>query len=63
MILKNKNKIILSFITLLAIFSFAISISSAETATIDEQLEQLRGILDSSSNYVIFRRIKCFYLL
>ena len=56
MILKNKNKIILSLITLLAIFSFAISISSAETATIDEQLEQLRGILDSSSNYSDFQK-------
>ena len=53
---KNKNKIILSLITLLAIFSFAISISSAETATIDEQLEQLRGILDSSSNYSDFQK-------
>jgi hypothetical protein len=52
---KNKNKIILSLITLLAIFSFAISISSAETATIDEQLEQLRGILDSSSTYSAFQ--------
>jgi hypothetical protein len=46
---KNKNKIILYLITLLTIFSFAISIFSAETATIDEQLEQLKDIIDSSS--------------
>jgi hypothetical protein len=45
----KKNKLTLSLITLLAIFSFAISVFSAETATIDEQLEQLRNILDSSS--------------
>jgi hypothetical protein len=55
----NKNKIkfklILSLITLLAIFSFAISASSTETATIDEQLEQLKSILDSSSNYSAFQ--------
>ena len=53
---KNKNKIILYLIALLVIFSFAISISSVETATIDEQLEQLRGILDSSSNYSDFQK-------
>ena len=52
---KNKNKIILSLITLLAIFSFAISIFSAETATIDEQLEQLRNILASTSTYSAFQ--------
>ena len=46
---KNKNKIILSLITLLVIFSFTISIFSAETATIDEQIEQLTSIIDSSS--------------
>jgi hypothetical protein len=57
MISKNKIKfkLILSLITLLAIFSFAISISSTETATIDEQLEQLRNILDSSSTYSAFQ--------
>ncbi|MBA7498615.1 hypothetical protein ES704_01352 [subsurface metagenome] len=53
---KNKNKIILYLIALLVIFSFAISVFSAETATIDEQLEQLRGILDSSSNYSDFQK-------
>ena len=52
---KNKNKIILYLITLFAIFSFAISTFSAETATIDEQLEQLRNILDSSSAYSAFQ--------
>lgn len=46
---KNKNKTILCLITVLTIFSFAISIFSAETTTIDEQLEQLRSIIDSSS--------------
>jgi len=46
---KNKNKIILSLLTLLAIFYFAISIFSAETVTIDEQIEQLKSIIDSSS--------------
>ena len=52
---KNKNKLTLSLIILLAIFSFAISAFSAETATIDEQLEQLRNILDSSSAYSAFQ--------
>jgi len=52
---KNKNKIILYLLTLFAIFSFAISAFSAETAAIDEQLEQLRGILDSSSAYSAFQ--------
>lgn len=46
---KNKNKLILSLLTLLAIFSFAISVFSAGTASIDEQIEQLRSIIDSSS--------------
>ncbi|MBA7581198.1 hypothetical protein ES708_23100 [subsurface metagenome] len=57
MISKNKIKfkLILALITLLVIFSFAISIFFAETATIDEQLEQLRNILDSSSAYSAFQ--------
>jgi len=46
---KNKNKIILSLITLLMILCFAISVFSAETASIDEQMEQLKSIIDSSS--------------
>jgi len=53
---KNKNKIMSSLIILLIIFCFTISISSAETATIDEQLERLRNILDSSSNYSDFQK-------
>ena len=57
MISKNKIKfkLIFSLITLLVIFSFTVSISSAEAATIDEQLEQLRDILDSSSTYSAFQ--------
>jgi len=48
---KNENKLILTLITLLVIFSFTISIFSAaaEETTIDEQLEQLKSIMDSSS--------------
>ena len=46
---KIKSKLTLSLITLLAILSFTISIFSAETATIDEQIEQLKSIIDSSS--------------
>jgi len=53
---KIKFKLILSLITLLTIFCFAIFAFSAETATIDEQLEQLRSILDSSSNYSDFHK-------
>jgi len=57
MISKNKIKfkLILSLITLLTIFSFAISVFFAETATIDEQLEQLKSILNSSSAYSAFQ--------
>ena len=55
---KNNIKIkkIFSLITLLAIFSLAISAFSMETVTIDEQLEQLKNILDSSSNYSDFQK-------
>ena len=52
---KIKNKLTLSLIILLAIFSFAVSAFSAETATIDEQIEQLKNILDSSSTYSSFQ--------
>ena len=52
---KNKNKIILSLITLLTIFSFTVSIFPAEMATIDEQIEQLKSIIDSSSSYSAFQ--------
>jgi len=44
----NKNKIILSLITLLTIFTFTISVFSVETVTIDEEIEQLQTIIDSS---------------
>ena len=36
-------------------FSFAISAFSTETTTIDEQIEQLKGIIDSSSSYSAFQ--------
>jgi len=45
----KKIKIILFSITLLTIFCFAISAFSAGTATMDEQIEQLKDIIDSSS--------------
>jgi len=45
----KKNKIILFLITLLTIFCFTISAFSAGTASIDEQIEQLKSIIDSSS--------------
>jgi len=53
---KNKNKIIISLITLFIIFSFVISIFAVEEETIDEQLEQLKNILDSSSKYSDFQK-------
>jgi len=46
---KIKFKLILSLITLFTIFCFAISAFSAGTASINEQIEQLRSIIDSSS--------------
>ena len=54
MISKNKikNKLTLSLttlITLLVILSFTISAFSAETVAVDEQIEQLKSILGSSS--------------
>jgi len=45
----KKNKIILSLIILLTIFCFAISAFCAGTASIDEQIEQLKSIIGSSS--------------
>ena len=51
----KKNKLILSLITLLMITCFAISAFSAGTATIDEQIEQLKSIIDSSSSYSSFQ--------
>lgn len=44
----KKNKLILSLITLLTIFCFAVSAFSAETSTMNEQIEQLKSILGSS---------------
>jgi len=55
MILKNKNKLILFLITLLTIFCFSISAFSAGTASIDEQIEQLKSIIGSSSPYSAFQ--------
>jgi len=52
---KTKFKLIFSLITLLALFSLAISVFAAEEPTIDEQLEQLKNILDSSSTYSAFQ--------
>ncbi|MBE3090825.1 MAG: hypothetical protein IMZ42_00695, partial [Candidatus Atribacteria bacterium] len=45
----KKNKITLFLITIIVIFCFAISAFSAGTETIDEQIEQLKSILGSSS--------------
>ena len=52
----KKNKIILYLITLLMIFSFVSAAFSAGVAAIDEQLEQLRDILNSSSSYSDFQK-------
>jgi len=56
---KNKNKIkfkiTLFLITLLTILCFTMSAFSAEIATIDEQIEQLKSIMDSSSSYSAFQ--------
>ena len=45
----TKNKLILSLITVITIFCFAVPAFSAETASVDEQIEQLKSIIDSSS--------------
>jgi len=55
---KPKNKLLLTLITLttlLLIFSFPISIFAAETGTVDEQIEDLKDIISSSSNYSSFQ--------
>ena len=55
---KPKNKLLLTLITLttlLVIFSFPISVFAAETGTIDEQIEELKDIISSSSNYSAFQ--------
>ena len=51
----NKNKLILSLITFFIVSSLTIFAFAAETATIDEQLEQLKNIFDSSSTYSAFQ--------
>ena len=55
----SKNKIKNNLISTLIIFALIIFIVSfafaAETATINEQLEQLKSILDSSSSYSAFK--------
>jgi len=49
MVKLKKNKIILPLITLITIFYFTVPAFSAETASVDEQIEQLKSIIDSSS--------------
>jgi hypothetical protein len=51
----SKNKIILYLITIFIIFSFAISVFSTEIATIDEQIIELKDILNSSFTYSDFQ--------
>jgi len=56
---KLKNKLILTLtilITLLVIFSFSIPAFAVETKSIDEQIEELKNIIDSSSTYSAFQR-------
>ena len=55
MFLKIKNNLISTLAIFALIFFIAIFAFSAETATIDEQLEQLKNILDSSSAYSAFQ--------
>jgi hypothetical protein len=52
---KIKNNLISTLMIFVLIFFIASFVFSAETATIDEQLEQLRDILDSSSTYSAFQ--------
>ncbi|MCJ7790712.1 MAG: hypothetical protein MUP69_11190 [Candidatus Atribacteria bacterium] len=51
---KNKNKIIL-ILSLIIIFSLAFFAFAEEEENIDEQLEQLKNILNSSSSYSAFQ--------
>jgi len=57
MLLKNKNKLILSLIFFFLIFSLPIFAFAAvvEEENINEQLEQLKNILNSSSSYSAFQ--------
>jgi len=54
---KNKNNLII-LVLIVFILSFTISIFAAASkeTTIDEQIEQLKNILDSSSNYSDFQK-------
>lgn len=52
---KSKNKIIL-ILSLIIIFSLTIFAFAVEEESINEQLEQLKNILDSSSKYSAFRK-------
>ena len=52
---KSKNKLISFLITFLMIYSLTIFAFAVEEESINEQLEQLRNILDSSSTYSAFQ--------
>jgi len=56
MLLKNKNKLILFLIFFFLIFSLSIfAFAAVEEENINEQLEQLKNILNSSSSYSDFQ--------
>ena len=55
MISKNKNKIILSLVTSFVILSLAIFTFAAEEDNINEQVAELKDILNSSSSYSAFQ--------
>jgi len=56
MLLKNKNKLILFFIFFFLILSLPIfAFAAVEEENINEQLEQLKNILNSSSSYSAFQ--------
>ena len=55
MLLKNKNKLILSLIFFFLILSLTMFAFAVEEENINEQLEQLKNILNSSSSYSAFQ--------
>ncbi|PIY32276.1 MAG: hypothetical protein COZ07_06290 [Candidatus Infernicultor aquiphilus] len=55
MLLKNKNKLILSLIFFFLILSLTMFAFAVEEENINEQLEQLKNILNSSSYYSAFQ--------
>jgi len=55
MLSKNKNKLIIFLITFFLIFSLINIAFTEEVENLNEQLEQLRDILDSSSTYSAFQ--------